>query len=95
MEDPRLNKEDLCRVTTIGGTGIEWICINKVHAEVYQRRSSDKNHKKGDAIFSSAPKADQHYFVPRWPNRPKKESSCISSGSKTAAVSVSYHKTLS
>lgn len=62
-EDPRAKKEGICGVTIIGGSGIEWICIRPVHAKIYYR------HKNRKPIYSENPTADQHYMVPRWPNR--------------------------
>lgn len=68
-EDPRAKKSGICGVTTVGGSGIEWICVNPVHGETYMRKSSDRHHRKGELIFSNNPKADQHFMVRRWPNR--------------------------
>lgn len=70
VEDPRV-REGICGVTHIGCTGIEWICVIPPHAKVYNRRTSSKTHKKGDLIFNTNKKVDQHYFVNRWPNRQK------------------------
>lgn len=69
MIDPRTQKEGICGITTIGGTGIEWICIKKVHDTAYVRRSSDMTHRRGSLVFNNNPRSEQHYFVRRWPNR--------------------------
>lgn len=69
VEDPRAQREGICGVTTMGATGIEWICIKPAHAKIYTRRSGDRTHKKGEVIFSDSPQADQHYFVNRYPYR--------------------------
>lgn len=68
-QDPRVH-EDICGVIEFRGS-TEFICIAKPHAKVYQRRVSDRTHRRGDPIFSTSIKADQHYFVNRWPNRSK------------------------
>ena len=73
VEDDRAKQEGICGVTFIGGSGIEWICIEKVHAEIYYRKSSDRTHRKGALIYSEGFRADQHYFVNRWPNRNKEK----------------------
>lgn len=70
-EDPRAKEKGICGVTFIGSTGIEWICVKKVHAKVYTRNTSGYGYRKGDPIFSSSRTADSHYFVNRWPNREK------------------------
>lgn len=69
-EDPRAQQPGACRATTIGGTGIEWICIRPVHAKIYYR------HSNGAPIFPSGSQhdgrplqADRHLFVPRYPMR--------------------------
>lgn len=62
--DPRAEKDGICGVEIIGGTGIVWICIKKVHAKVYERHGV----RRGEMIFS-AQGADSHYMVPKWPNR--------------------------
>lgn len=67
-EDPRV-KEERCRVTRVGPTGIEWICIKPVHAKIYYRKVGDKSHKKGDRIYANNPQVDYHYMVNRWPGR--------------------------
>lgn len=59
----------ICRVTYIGSTGIEWICINKPHAKIYQRHHSSQNGRWSSPIFSNNPGVDRHYFINRWPNR--------------------------
>lgn len=64
--DPRTERHDICGVTFIGATGIEWICIKEVHAKIYTSR-------KGKVVYDTNPNADRHYFVNRWPNRSKKE----------------------
>lgn len=61
-EDPRAQKDDICRLTFIGATGIEWICIRKVHYKIYKG-------KKNRYIPSNNPNVDRHYWVPRYPNR--------------------------
>lgn len=66
VPDPRAEKEDICGVTWIGGTGIEWICINPVHDKVYKT-------KRGEYTPSTSPKVHQHYMVPRYPMRVKFE----------------------
>lgn len=68
-ENPKAKLDGICRVTKIGPTGIEWICVKPVHDKVYYRRTSDRNHRKGDPIFSNNPSVDRHVFVNRWPNR--------------------------
>jgi hypothetical protein len=65
-EDPRVGAHDVCGVTTVGGTGIVWICIKKVHANLYQSR-------KGKAIYDQNPTADKHYFVVRYPSHPRSQ----------------------
>jgi hypothetical protein len=65
--DPRIKETGICGITCIGGSGIEWVCIRQVHAKVYNR------HKNGAPIYDNNRRADQHYFVPRWPNRKEKQ----------------------
>lgn len=62
-EDERLTKPDRCRVTTMVGS-IEFICIRKVHAKVYNRVRSTP---VGAPIFENNPSVDRHYFVRRYP----------------------------
>lgn len=71
----------LCHATYIGDTGIEWVCIAKVHNPAYVRKTGDRTHRKGEVVRGtgghqpgpergfSAPQADRHYYVERWPNR--------------------------
>lgn len=68
-EHPKAKVPGICGVTTFT-EHIEWICVRSVHGDVYQRKTGDRTHNKGDMIFSTSPKADQHHFVNRWPNRP-------------------------
>jgi hypothetical protein len=69
VEDQRAQEPGICGVTTIGGTGIEWVCVRSVHAKVYQRRTGDRTHHRGEPIYQDGGKADQHVFVPRYPGR--------------------------
>ena len=64
-EDERAQGEDLCRVTEIGGTGIEWICIKKVHSKQYKR--------KGRYGVTWSLGSEHHYFVRRYPDRDKND----------------------
>jgi len=65
VEDPRLEKPELCRVTTMVGH-VEFICIRKDHTAVYRR------HGKGlfgiGEFITNNPQKDRHYFVRRYPN---------------------------
>jgi hypothetical protein len=61
--DPRADKGNLCGVSFIGSTGIEWICIKPVHAKLRKR-------KNGRVELESNPEVDRHYYVNKWPNRP-------------------------
>jgi hypothetical protein len=61
--------EPICGVISIGGTGLEWICIKPIHGEVYKRRTSGQRYSKGDPFYSTNPSVDQHYFVRRYQNR--------------------------
>lgn len=65
-EDPRMGP-DRCGVTTLGGTGLEWVCIKAPHGKVYTRNTPSPGHHRGDPIYSAAG-ADAHYFVRRYPN---------------------------
>lgn len=69
-EDPRIKVPGICGVTIMGASGIEWICIRKVHQIVYHRRVSDRSHTRGDMVFAENPNSAFHYVVPRWPGRP-------------------------
>lgn len=69
--DERAKQKGICGVTTVGGTGIEWVCIRQVHGAVYTRNRGDRNHRKGDVIYSTTPNSERHYYVPKWPNRKK------------------------
>lgn len=62
VEDPRAQRPETCRVTTVTGSGREWICIKPVHAKMYRR-------KDGRMMEDLNPNADRHYFVPRYPLR--------------------------
>jgi hypothetical protein len=64
-------ESDICGLTKIGASGIEWICINPPHDKDYIRRSGDKTHYRGTYKPSSNPKTDQHYWVNRYPYRTK------------------------
>ncbi len=63
-EHPDLKKPGLCRVTVNNGNGIEWMCRLPVHAKIYRRRN-------GQVVYDNNPKADQHFFVNRYPYRNK------------------------
>lgn len=63
IPDPRTLVPGICGVTSVGGLGIEWICIKKVHAKIYHNR-------KGGIIYDNNKNADRHYMVNRYPNRP-------------------------
>lgn len=79
-EHPKLEQEGLCRVSFIGATGIEWICIREAHNPVYIRKKGDRKHRKGAEVSGTgshltrwnspqhAP-ADRHLFVNRYPYR--------------------------
>lgn len=56
--DPRTERPGICGVVQVGATGIEWVCIKEVHATE-------------DDVRQGREKADRHYFVNRWPNRPR------------------------
>lgn len=60
-------------MTVVGGTGMEWVCVRPVHAKVYQRRSSDRTHKKGDPVYSDNKAANAHHFRRKYPNRDVQE----------------------
>jgi hypothetical protein len=60
--DPRTEASDICGFVLNPGGSIEWVCIEKPHAKIYQSR-------KGKIIYDRNPRADQHYFVNRYPNR--------------------------
>lgn len=62
-QDPRTQVEGICGVTRIVHS-IEWVCIRKVHAKVYVRKST----RRGEPIFTD-PQAEKHFMVPKWPNR--------------------------
>lgn len=62
--DPRALEEGICGITRMVGR-FEFICVAKVHGDVYQTRKGPK--------FSTNPKVDQHYMVNKWPHR-KRES---------------------
>jgi hypothetical protein len=78
---PLTEREDICRATFIGATGIEWVCINQPHNPGYERKASDYRHQRGAIVKGtgghqdgpmrgfSAPLADRHHYVNRWPNR--------------------------
>lgn len=70
VEDPRVTG-DICGVTQIGASGIEWICIKATHGKIYIRKTPSHRHHRGEMIFSNNPQVDAHYFVNRWPNRRK------------------------
>jgi hypothetical protein len=61
VPDPRTERRGICRAMTIGGTGIEWVCIKLVHAP--------DDGKIYGARRGVIPTADRHYYVPRYPNR--------------------------
>lgn len=61
--------KQICGVVRVGATGIEWICVRPVHAQVYVRRTSGQRYVRGDPKFSTNPSVDQHYFQRRYPNR--------------------------
>lgn len=64
VENHKIPKEsDICGVTIIGSTGIEWICINKPHSIEYVR------HSKGTFFETNNPVRERHYMVNRWPYR--------------------------
>ena len=65
-EDERAQREGICGVTKIGATGINWICVRKVHDKEYRRRHGRRS---GERIEDNNPAVDQHYFVRRWRNR--------------------------
>lgn len=79
----RTVSNDICGVTQVTN-GKEWVCVRPPHSPVYRRRKSDKTHKAGDTVEGtgghqdgpkrgySAPPADRHYYVNRWPNREEK-----------------------
>jgi hypothetical protein len=76
--DPRTQRPEICRVTYVGGSGLEWVCIRPVHAPAYRRRSTDRTHQgevSGTGAHPerfgpvSAAPADRHWFINRWPNR--------------------------
>lgn len=80
VEDPRSLKPDICHVIKIGVTGVEWVCIKSVHNTEYRRKATDATHHgfvDGTGAHPErpfgmrAPKADQHYFVRRYPYRSK------------------------
>lgn len=62
MKSPWLDRADICGVTRTGPTGIEWICVKKVHAKIYQGRN-------GKMVYDNNPGADRHFYVNRYPNR--------------------------
>lgn len=62
-QDPRAERTGTCGVTTIGGTGIEWICIKKVHAKWEDRHRAPVDSRGNPA------QSERHYFVRRYPNR--------------------------
>lgn len=65
VEDKRLERPNLCRVTTMVGQ-TEFICIREEHAKIYQRKTQRTRDAFG-GFLSSNPQADQHYFVRRYP----------------------------
>lgn len=73
--DIRALKDDICGVTFIGSTGVEWICVKQVHNPEYTRnrpgRSGTRkvNGTGGWEDRGIVAPADKHYFVNRWPNR--------------------------
>lgn len=52
--------EDICGVTQIGASGIEWICVMPFHGKVV---------KQGKVIVERVPAESGHHFINRWPNR--------------------------
>lgn len=75
---PTAGRPEICGVTKMGATGIEWVCVRKVHDRAYRRRSTDSTHQgevSGTGAHperfgpASAAPADRHYYVNRWPNR--------------------------
>lgn len=74
VEDPRVH-ENICGVTRIGATGIEWICIKEPHDKEYKRHSrpgysyGTGAHPEYANPMVRAPQAERHYMVNRWPNR--------------------------
>lgn len=68
--DPRTLEPGICGITRITGS-TEWICIKKVHGTAYTRNRGDRTHNTGDLITNNTLTSVAHYFVPRWPNRPK------------------------
>lgn len=64
QEDQRLNKKDLCGVTTIVG-GKEFICIREAHAPIYERKTLRTRDVFGGFISNNR-QIDQHYFVRRY-----------------------------
>lgn len=80
----KVNTDDICGVTKVVG-GTEWICVRPPHSPVYRRRKGDRTHRVGDRVEGtgghqngperaySAPPADRHYYVNRWPNRKDEE----------------------
>lgn len=76
--DPRTEEPGICGISYVGATGIEWVCIAKVHDQGYKRKSTDPHHKgyaygtgsHPERYFTlQAPPAERHYFVVRYPHR--------------------------
>lgn len=83
-ENPKLNKEGLCRATFIGATGIEWICAREEHNKGYVRKKGDRKHRRGSVVYGTGSQAtrwnspqpapsDRHIYVNRYPFRGYRE----------------------